>query len=106
MVVDVPREMILSIGERGRDVIVAGLSPVNGVITQSNLSVTQQNINHWRSCILTRNKDVRYQDMRHRPFRLCRVWTTDLSSGLLQSQVVLQTILDVEYPINSFRIHR
>ena len=42
IVVDVPREMILSIGDRGKDVIVAGLSPVNGVIIQSNLSPTQE----------------------------------------------------------------
>jgi hypothetical protein len=34
-VVDVPSEMILSIGDSGREVIVAGLSPVNGIITQS-----------------------------------------------------------------------
>jgi len=33
----VPSEMRLSIGDRGRDVIVAGLSPVNGVIMQSEL---------------------------------------------------------------------
>ena len=35
---DVPREMMQSMGERGRDAIVAGLSPVNGVITQSEIS--------------------------------------------------------------------
>ena len=34
-VVDVPREMIQSIGESGREAMVAGLSPVKGIIIQS-----------------------------------------------------------------------
>jgi len=34
-VVEVPREMILSIGDKGSEVIVAGLSPVKGLIKQS-----------------------------------------------------------------------
>ena len=37
-VVDVPREIMLSIGERGSEAMVAGLSPVNGIIIQSVLS--------------------------------------------------------------------
>ena len=35
---DVPREMMQSMGERGRDAIVAGLSPVNGIIRQSEIN--------------------------------------------------------------------
>ena len=35
---DVPREIMLSIGERGSEAMVAGLSPVNGIMIQSVLS--------------------------------------------------------------------
>ena len=38
-VVDVPSEMRLSMGDNGSEVIVAGLSPVNGTITQSELTI-------------------------------------------------------------------
>jgi len=44
-VVDVPKEIIQSIGESGKEAIVAGLSPVNGVITQSNIRKKQNNRN-------------------------------------------------------------
>lgn len=36
-VVDVPRDTIISIGASGSEVTVAGLSPVNGIITQSKI---------------------------------------------------------------------
>lgn len=36
--VDVPRETMQSIGERGREAIVAGLSPVKGIIRHSTLA--------------------------------------------------------------------
>jgi len=51
-VVDVPREMMQSIGERGRDAMVAGLSPVNGIMIQSVLSAPlYSGIDLWGSCI-------------------------------------------------------
>ena len=39
---DVPREIIQSMGESGREAMVAGLSPVKGIIIQSVWSVRQQ----------------------------------------------------------------
>ena len=39
--VEVPRETILSIDDKGREVIVAGLSPVNGMMTHSTVSIVE-----------------------------------------------------------------
>jgi len=51
-VVDVPREMIQSIGESGREAMVAGLSPVKATIIQSVRSVRSQGVEYfWESCI-------------------------------------------------------